>query len=88
MKWVWHHKRTVLSYVAAWVLVSVSLAVVLAALRASSTPIEVIVDSGKPRRPYFTQTQAAIQDVSQVIRALTVSVQNNGSPAEDVVSHC
>ena len=42
--------------------------------------------SERPTRPYFTQTQTAIQNVSPGIRILPVSVQNNDVPAKDVVS--
>ena len=41
----------------------------------------------RPTRPYFTQAQAAIQNASENLRYLTVSVQNNDHPAENVVSH-
>ena len=40
-----------------------------------------------PTRPYFTQTLAKIHKVSEKTRYLTVSVQNNSVPAENVVSH-
>ena len=42
--------------------------------------------NGKPPRPYFTQAQAKIHSHSQGIRILTVSVQNNDTPAQNVVS--
>ena len=45
-----------------------------------------VLTNGRPTRPYFTQTQAAIQDVLQSTKALTVSVQNNDIPAQNVVS--
>lgn len=40
----------------------------------------------RPTRSYFTQVKAEIQNVSQSILILTVSVQNNDVPAKDVVS--
>ena len=40
-----------------------------------------------PTKPYFTQTLAKIYSVSDGTAYLTVSVQNNAIPAENVVSH-
>ena len=40
-----------------------------------------------PTRPYFTQSQAHIYEVSPGVRYLTVSVQNNSIVADNVVSH-
>lgn len=40
-----------------------------------------------PTRPYFIQSLAQIHELSPGLRYLTVSVQNNSVPAENVVSH-
>ena len=84
-RWAWTQGKNVVLYGVLWLMTAVFLVVMFTAFR-PSMPIEVIVDGNQPSRPYFTQTQAAIQDVSQGIRTLTVSVQNNGNPARDVVS--
>ena len=84
-RWAWNRGRSLFCYGVLWLMTVVFLGSMFTVLR-PSTPIEVIADSGQPSRPYFTQTQAAIQDVSQGIRVLTVSVQNNDRSAQDVVS--
>ena len=84
LKWAWTHGRKVISWSVLWLMVVTFLGLIFMMLQPSRS-VGVVLDSGI-RRPYFTQTQAAIQDVSPGIRALMVSVQNNDSPAEDVVS--
>ena len=84
-KWAWNRGRTVIVYGVLWLMSVVLIGVMFAVLR-PTTPISVIADSGQPSRPYFIQIQAEIQEVSQGFHALTVSVQNNGSPAHNVVS--
>lgn len=49
--------------------------------------ILVILAKGIPTRPYFTPTTAKIYKISEGKIYLTVSVQNNEVPAENVVSH-
>ena len=55
----------------------------------ASVQIKVLDELAKanPTRPYFTQSLASIYKSSSDKIYLTVSVQNNNVPAEDVVSH-
>ena len=48
--------------------------------------------SGKPEtgsleRPYFTQTRAAIQNIPKLGLQLSVTIKNNDTPADNVISH-
>ena len=84
-KWAWVQNRHVVFSGVLWLVLVVLLGFMFTTLR-PRTQIEVITDSGQTSRPYFTQTKADIQEVSQGSAALIVSVQNNNSPAQDVVS--